>query len=163
MREWYHIMPSRREVTEKLIRAGVMHFVRLRYGCFTELGVIPCGKRRADIITINMQGKITCIEVKSCKADFTSDRKYHEYLPHCHKMYILVPPDSDWIKDYSQVLKEQGIGVLYLCPKSGFIKTMFSAKIRPMKSKDKRNIIFRMCFRSATYSKKNTKRYKVFI
>lgn len=156
-------MGSRAETAKKLLQACTGHFVELRYGVFHELGVIPWGHRRADVVCVNLKGEIIIVEVKSCRADFVSDHKYHEYLPHCHKMYILVPPDSSWIKEHCHDLHLKGIGVLYLCPKTGYIKTMYKAKRRPMTKGNKRKMIYRMCFRSATFTKRNTKRYKVFI
>lgn len=55
---------------------------------------LPLGNgRRADMATIDRAGAITLVEVKSCRADFRSDRKWHEYLPYCDRFYFAVGRD----------------------------------------------------------------------
>lgn len=55
---------------------------------------LPLGNgRRADMAAINRGGAITLVEVKSCRADFHSDRKWHEYLPYCDRFYFAVGRD----------------------------------------------------------------------
>ena len=34
-----------------------------------------------------------CVEVKSSRTDFQTDRKWHEYLEWCDRFYFAVPPD----------------------------------------------------------------------
>ncbi|MEO0393126.1 MAG: MmcB family DNA repair protein [Pseudomonadota bacterium] len=50
---------------------------------------LPNG-RRADVLTINGQGIITIIEVKSSIADFRSDQKWPEYRDFCDQFYFAV-------------------------------------------------------------------------
>ena len=55
------------------------------------LAELPLGNgRRADVAAIDRAGTITLIEVKSCRADFCSDRKWHQYLPYCDRFYFAV-------------------------------------------------------------------------
>lgn len=55
---------------------------------------LPLGNgRRADMVAIDRAGAITLVEVKSCRADFLSDRKWHEYLAYCDRFYFAVGPD----------------------------------------------------------------------
>jgi hypothetical protein len=59
---------------------------------------LPLGNgRRADMAAIDRTGAITLVEVKSGRADFRSDRKWHEYLAYCDRFYFAVgrdfPPD----------------------------------------------------------------------
>jgi hypothetical protein len=59
---------------------------------------LPLGNgRRADMAAIDRTGAITLVEVKSGRADFLSDRKWHEYLAYCDRFYFAVgrdfPPD----------------------------------------------------------------------
>jgi hypothetical protein len=58
---------------------------------------------RADMAAIDRTGAITLIEVKSGRADFLSDRKWHQYLAYCDRFYFavgrdfplgLLPPDE---------------------------------------------------------------------
>ena len=71
------------------------------------LGELPLGNgRRADLVAIDRAGAITLVEVKSCRADFVADRKWHEYRAYCDRFYFavgrdfplaLLPPDEGLI------------------------------------------------------------------
>ena len=50
---------------------------------------------RPDIWLVNRNGKIIIVEVKSCRQDFTSDKKYHIYSNFCDLMYFAI--DGDYI------------------------------------------------------------------
>jgi hypothetical protein len=45
-------------------------------------------KRRLDLITLNDQGWITIIEIKSSVADFRSDKKWNEYIKWADQFYF---------------------------------------------------------------------------
>lgn len=47
--------------------------------------------RRMDICALGTDGEIVCIEVKSSRADFLSDHKWHDYLDWCDRLYFAVP------------------------------------------------------------------------
>jgi hypothetical protein len=58
------------------------------------LGELSLGNgRRADLAAIDRAGMITLVEVKSCRADFVADRKWHEYLAYCDRFYFAVSRD----------------------------------------------------------------------
>ncbi|MEM1278153.1 MAG: MmcB family DNA repair protein [Pseudomonadota bacterium] len=46
---------------------------------------------RMDICALDPQGEIWCIEVKSSRADFQSDRKWPGYLEWCDRFFFAVP------------------------------------------------------------------------
>jgi hypothetical protein len=55
---------------------------------------LPLGNgRRADLVAIDRAGRVTLVEVKSCRADFRGDRKWHEYLAWCDRFYFAVGRD----------------------------------------------------------------------
>jgi hypothetical protein len=55
------------------------------------VGELPLGNgRRADLAAIDRAGGVTLVEIKSCCADFRSDRKWHEYLAYCDRFYFAV-------------------------------------------------------------------------
>lgn len=68
---------------------------------------LPLGNgRRADMAAIDRIGAIILVEVKSCRADFRSDRKWQQYLGYCDRFYFavgrdfpldLLPPDEGLI------------------------------------------------------------------
>src|SRR5690606_32694583 len=62
--------------------------------------------RRADIVGISDKGEIWIVEIKSCVADFQSDRKWHTYREFCDRLWFAVgrdfpveilPPDTGLI------------------------------------------------------------------
>jgi hypothetical protein len=55
---------------------------------------VPLGNgRRADLVAIDHAGRISIVEIKSCRSDFASDRKWHEYVDHCDLFYFAVASD----------------------------------------------------------------------
>jgi len=49
--------------------------------------------RRVDVIALDGQGRIAIVEVKSCRADFTADCKWTDYLDFCDRFYFAMPDD----------------------------------------------------------------------
>ena len=45
-------------------------------------------KRRVDLITLNDEGLITIIEIKSSVSDFRSDKKWNEYIDWADQFYF---------------------------------------------------------------------------
>ncbi|MDE2361637.1 MAG: MmcB family DNA repair protein [Hyphomicrobiales bacterium] len=50
---------------------------------------LPDG-RRADIVALQPDGFIAIVEIKSCRADFRSDRKWRNYLEFCDQFYFAI-------------------------------------------------------------------------
>ena len=48
--------------------------------------------RRLDVLALGPKGEFWCVEVKSSRADFQSDRKWPDYLDWCDRLYFAVPP-----------------------------------------------------------------------
>jgi hypothetical protein len=155
---------DRKTITEKLTWACVMYWAKRNRGVYTELGLKQWGRRRADVVCLSLKGEIIICEVKSCLADFKSDVKYLEYLSYCHKMFFCVK-DKDIFDDLTlSVFEQYGIGILELDKTTGYLKVVLKAKKRKMKKKEKRDILYRMAWRSATYSKRTgVRRMKTFI
>jgi hypothetical protein len=58
------------------------------------LAELPLGNgRRADLVAIDRTGMIGLVEVKSCRADFLTDRKWYQYLDYCDRFYFAVASD----------------------------------------------------------------------
>jgi hypothetical protein len=58
------------------------------------LAEVPLGNgRRADLAALDRAGRISIVEIKSCRADFAADRKWPEYLDHCDRFYFAVASD----------------------------------------------------------------------
>jgi hypothetical protein len=58
------------------------------------LAEVPLGNgRRADLAGLDRAGRISIIEIKSCRADFAADHKWPEYLDYCDLFYFAVGSD----------------------------------------------------------------------
>lgn len=58
------------------------------------LAEVPLGNgRRADLAALDHAGRISIVEIKSCRADFAADRKWPDYLGYCDLFYFAVTSD----------------------------------------------------------------------
>jgi hypothetical protein len=74
------------------LQRGVCRALRtLGHSVVTELAL--ANGRRADVVALSPAGDVLIVEIKSCLLDFHSDGKWHEYLPHCDRLYFAVAPD----------------------------------------------------------------------
>ncbi len=48
---------------------------------------------RMDVCALGRKGEIWCVEIKSTRADFLSDRKWEGYLGWCDRFFFAVPED----------------------------------------------------------------------
>jgi len=70
-----------RGVSRLLVRFGVAPLAEVPLGC----------GRRADIMGIDAQGRLTIIEIKVSLADLRGDRKWPDYLEYCDRFFWAVP------------------------------------------------------------------------
>jgi hypothetical protein len=66
-------------------------FLERGSGVLTEFTL--ANGRRADVIALDRDGKLTIVEIKSCRADFQSDHKWQDYLDYCDSFYFAVAED----------------------------------------------------------------------
>ncbi len=60
----------------------------------TAIAELPLASgRRADLIALGEAGEFWIVEVKSCIADFRTDRKWQEYRLYCDRLLFAVAPD----------------------------------------------------------------------
>lgn len=72
-----------RGVSRWLLRAGIAPLAEVPF---------PNG-RRADLVGIDAQGRLTLVEIKVSLADLRGDRKWPDYLAWCDRFFWAVPPD----------------------------------------------------------------------
>jgi hypothetical protein len=48
--------------------------------------------RRVDLMALGRDGRLAAVEVKSCRTDFLTDRKWRDYLDHADELYFAVAP-----------------------------------------------------------------------
>ena len=74
-----------RGVSRLLVRAGVAPLSEVPLGC----------GRRADILGLDPQGRLTLVEIKVSLADLRGDRKWPDYLDYCDRFFWAVPAGFD--------------------------------------------------------------------
>jgi hypothetical protein len=125
-----------------------------------EVAVLPWGQRRADLLAMDFKGtQVIIVEQKSSVSDYTTDKKMHEYLPHCTSFYVAFTEDT-WalIQKRGLVPENPRIGILVLTPFPNYWK--YSVKVvRPAK-KDKvpadviHSLALRLAYRGARWRSK---------
>jgi len=76
-----------------LARGVIRAFAEMGQSCVAEL---PLGNgRRVDVMALDRGGLLTIVEIKSCLADYRSDKKWREYLPYCDAFYFAVAEGFD--------------------------------------------------------------------
>lgn len=155
---------SRREVADVLKAASTSYALKKGYSCFTELGLNSWGKLRADVLALNLKCHILLFEIKSSVQDYATDTKWRQYLEYSNKMnFVFTEPVYEKLKERLKVdLKGTGVGVLVLCPKTGYLKSVMPSKNRKMAGKTKKTLVVRMAWRNG-FSKRDGRRVRQFI
>jgi hypothetical protein len=75
-----------------LLARGVCRHLRERdFAALTEF--VPAPGLRVDVIALGPKGEVWIVECKSCRADFTVDRKWQGYLAWCDRFFWAVDED----------------------------------------------------------------------
>ncbi len=84
-------------------------------------------KQRADFVAVNKMHDVVIVEMKSCWADFATDRKWRGYLPHCNKFYF--GADTETAKriaeDLNSDMEEKRVGVIAFEPRGESFRMKF--------------------------------------
>jgi hypothetical protein len=74
------------------LQRGVARGLRdLGFACVEEM-VLATGLR-VDVMALGPKGELWAVECKSCRADFTADRKWQGYLEYCDRFFWAVDAD----------------------------------------------------------------------
>lgn len=90
------------------------------------------GNLRADVMAVDQDLTFTIIEVKSCKADFTSDKKWPMYLGYCNRFYFCSDPKT-LEKISSEIQKTEYakfVGLIAIDPETHEAKIVKPSKAR---------------------------------
>ncbi len=75
---------------------------------------------RMDVCALGRKGEIWCVEIKSSRADFQSDRKWEGYLGWCDQFFFAVPesfPDQILPPEHGLIRADAyGADILRLAP-----------------------------------------------
>jgi len=88
----------------RLARGLTRHFHALGWACLPEFTL--ASGRRLDLLALSPGSRLVAVEIKSCRADFLADGKWHEYLDYCDAFYFAVDAD------FPLELIPDGIGLL---------------------------------------------------
>ena len=99
---------TRKEITSHITSSLGLYFIPKLYSLYFEVGIEKRGRRRADVIAVNMKREVIICEVKSGWQDFAADHKWESYLDFCNKMYFAVT-HSFW-ESHGPKIRERLIG-----------------------------------------------------
>jgi len=80
-----------RLTAQRLSRGVCRALSALGYATLTEFPL--SSGRRVDVIGVSGTGEIVIVDIKTCAADYGTDRKWPEYLEFCDAFYFAVPAD----------------------------------------------------------------------
>lgn len=156
-------MATRKEVADA-VKASVGYlFLKYRHSVVFELGLMPWGSRRADVVANKINGALVIVEVKSCMADLRNDKKWTEYRHHCDKLYLAFTSSVwDQVKA-KQVRIPPKVGVIVLCA-DGYARIVKRATTLPLTTENRLNMLARLAWRQGDLSKRtNRARKRVFL
>lgn len=149
-------MIGRKIIADKLKLMACSYFSHMKYGCFTEVGLSSWGKLRADFVALKISGDIVICEIKSGAADFRNDTKWSNYLPYCNRLYFVFPYPMD-------VDLPPEVGVL-VPGNNGYLRVAKKATRRVIEGRNRRDLVLRLAWRAATYSKRtNPRRVRIYL
>ena len=77
--------------TAEIIRGTTRLLLELELASLPEF-TLAIG-RRLDVMAVGRDGRLVAVEVKSCRADYLTDRKWRDYLDYADEFYFAVAPD----------------------------------------------------------------------
>tara|TARA_B100000700_G_scaffold101966_1_gene114981 strand:+ start:29697 stop:30188 length:492 start_codon:yes stop_codon:yes gene_type:complete len=154
---------SRKHTTATLTQAAVHYLSHKRYSCHIEIGVEAWGKKRLDVLALNTKGDLIGCEVKSCPADYRTDKKWKTYLPYTNRLYMVFSQklcqNEKFMKKVRPELKEHGVGIMMLSEKTGYVQVKLNAKKRQVDPTVLQELVLRMAWRGGE-SRRTIKRRK---
>jgi hypothetical protein len=84
-------MPSDLMPGQILARGVCRHL--LSHGFATVEELVPAPGLRVDVMALGPKGEVWIVECKSSRVDFTSDRKWHNYLEYADRFFWAVDAD----------------------------------------------------------------------
>jgi hypothetical protein len=92
--------------------------------------------RRADVIAVADDGRVTIVEVKASVADFRADGKWPEYRDYCDYFYFAVP------EDFPRELLPDDCGIMVADPYDALV--LRPAEEAPINANRRRTLILRI-------------------
>ena len=105
---------SRKQVVDRIRECMHSYWIPKLYSVYHEVGCCRKGRLRFDMLALNMKRHTVGLEIKSCYADFSSDRKWHQYLEYRDQFYFCITTEL-WATHENQIreaVANTGAGVL---------------------------------------------------
>jgi len=140
-------LPKRNtSIADSIKHAVAKYYVGKMRMCFFEIGLVPGGRLRADVLALAMNGYLVIVEVKSSVADFRADKKMDQYEEYCNQSYVAMP-QAVYAKVKEKVLP--GWGVFIMTDDGTRILKVKGAKPFEVEPETARSLYIRAAFRSA--------------
>jgi hypothetical protein len=102
---------SSRKNTTRLLTTAAISYLRHKYfhktvAMFSEVEV--ASNLRVDVLCLTYNDEVTVFEIKSCKEDFKTDRKWQKYLNYCNYFYFITTDGAIKPSDLPE-----GVGLIY--------------------------------------------------
>jgi len=110
------LVDGRQSETARLVARGTSRFLAsLGFFCVEELP-LPSGGR-ADLVSMNAQGDIWIVEIKSSREDLRADRKWQIYRAHCDRLFFAFPAElpCDLFPSDTGLIVADGYGAYQHC------------------------------------------------
>lgn len=145
---------SRPDKTARITECVQRYWIDKGYSCHPEIGLERGGRLRADVLCLNTKANIVACEVKSCIADFRTDKKWHKYLNYCNKFYFAVDAHfwSVHQEELEQQAKQYGAGIIRVS-NSGGCSVVQNAKSRDIDKSILGSLLVRMAWRGGRFGK----------
>ena len=159
---------NRKQITEALTSACVFHYAKKNYSCHVEIAVGEWNAQRLDILCFNYKREFIGIEVKSCVADYTSDKKWRNYLETglMNKFYFCITKkmwDNEKFRaKLKEDLKPHGVGIIVLWT-NGYVTIKQNAKRMETKEKALHQMLFKMAWRGGDSRRNIPRRKRIYI
>lgn len=143
---------SRPDTTHILAERVALYWIKRRFSSHMEVGLLKRGRLRADVLSLNTKGQIEIVEVKSCLADYRSDKKWEKYLKFCNKFYFCIPCvlyEKHGAKIWSEI-KDSGAGLM-VCSPLGNIRIKHRAKERSLHYRRKLRLLTKLAWRGGRF------------
>lgn len=127
------VTPVRASPAEDVVRGASRALAAAGHVVVTELPL--SNGRRADLVALDRHGRISIVEIKSGRADFVADRKWHAYLDHCDRFYFAVA------SRFPQALLPAEHGLIVADRHAGEI--VRSAPLRPLRPARRKAVLIR--------------------
>lgn len=150
----------RSQIAAALKDAAAFYLLRNGFSVVFELGVMPWGARRADIVANKISGKIVILEVKSSVADFRTDKKWRDYLQWCDKFLFCMTEDVfEKLKDE---LPDEA-GVICLSATTGFAYMAKRCGVHDLDDENRLSVLARIAWRQGDLSKRTHRAKRVWL